>query len=91
MDAMGYDVTDFMPCECCGVKAVDTHHIKARGVGSSKKRDVIENLMGLCRECHENLGDRTYLRKELYDTHRAFLEANGVPWNQDNIAEFYDV
>ena len=52
----GYDVSDFVPCETCGCKAVDIHHIDARGMGGSEK-DNINNLMALCRECHIKYGD----------------------------------
>lgn len=54
---MGYDITDFIPCEICGKKAVDIHHISSRGMGGSKEKDTIENLMALCRVCHEDYGD----------------------------------
>ena len=55
---MNYHETDFIPCEMCGQKAVDIHHIDARGMGGSKDKDIIENLMGLCRSCHERYGDK---------------------------------
>ena len=48
MDFFDYGIDDFIPCEVCGSKAVDVHHIEGRG----KNKDVIENLVGLCRECH---------------------------------------
>ena len=31
---------------------VDIHHIDARGMGGSHK-DYIENLVALCRKCHD--------------------------------------
>tara|TARA_R100000152_G_C6772265_1_gene199077 strand:+ start:1310 stop:1657 length:348 start_codon:yes stop_codon:yes gene_type:complete len=44
---------DFMPCEMmCGDRATDVHHIQRRGMGGSKTKDYIENLAGLCRDCH---------------------------------------
>ena len=33
-------------------RAVDIHHLESRGMGGSKNKDYIENLMGLCRDCH---------------------------------------
>jgi hypothetical protein len=39
-------------CEVCGRVASDTHHIQDRGMGGSKNKDYIENLIALCRECH---------------------------------------
>jgi len=49
----GYDPGDFIPCEQCGNKAVDIHHIKPKGMGGSKHMDYIENLIALCRKCHD--------------------------------------
>ena len=53
----GYDISDFIACEICGAKAVDIHHIDARGMGGTNK-DNINNLMALCRECHVYYGDK---------------------------------
>lgn len=56
----GYSGHEFIPCEVCGGKATDIHHIDARGMGGDPlgKKDVIENLMALCRHCHELYGDK---------------------------------
>ena len=70
---MGYDVTDFIPCEICGAKAVDIHHIEARGMGGSKTADTIENLMALCRICHTTLGDLKQHKEALQATHNHHL------------------
>ena len=76
LDGMGFDDTDFIPCEvgpdnyskCLG-KATDVHHIEARGMGGTKKKDVIQNLMGLCRKCHEDFGDITEFKPMLKRIH----------------------
>jgi len=73
LDAMGYDVTDFVPCEVCGSKAVDIHHIEARGMGGSKEADTIENLMALCRTCHVAYGDIKEYKERLQATHNHHL------------------
>ena len=53
MDFFDYGETDFVMCEMCQQdRAVDIHHLDSRGMGGSKNKDYIENLMGLCRECH---------------------------------------
>ena len=57
LQKMGYDESDFIPCEICSHKAVDIHHIEARGMGGTGKKDDIENLMALCRSCHVQYGD----------------------------------
>ena len=53
MQFFDYAEQDFVMCEMCQQdRAVDIHHIQGRGMGGSKEQDFIENLMGLCRECH---------------------------------------
>ena len=58
LDHFGYTGNEFIPCEVCGAKAVDIHHIDCRGMGGSKKKDTIDNLMALCRACHIEFGDK---------------------------------
>ena len=65
LQGMGYDETDWIPCEVCNAKAVDIHHIEPRGMGGSKERDTIENLMALCRNCHYQADFGTNLSKEM--------------------------
>ena len=69
LQGMGYKKTDFIPCEVCGTEAVDCHHIEARGIGGNKNADVIENLMGLCRKCHIEYGDKKQYKEFLKDIH----------------------
>lgn len=69
LDYFGYDTTDFIPCELCGQKAVDINHIFARGMGGSKSKDVIENLVACCRKCHIQKGDKKQFRQEWIDKH----------------------
>jgi len=52
IDYFGHGEQSFIPCEVCGTKAVDIHHIEPRGMGGSKTKDYIENLMALCRKHH---------------------------------------
>lgn len=69
-----YGIEDFIPCENCGEKAVDIHHIEARGMGGSKEADNIENLMALCRKCHEKYGDKTKFKVILKNIHIEKIE-----------------
>lgn len=78
MKFFGYDVSDFIPCEVCGARAVDTHHIEARGMGSSKDKDHPTNLMALCRKCHVDYGDREQFMDMLQVTHRKFCLQHAV-------------
>lgn len=73
LKGMGYDVTDFIPCEVCGSKAVDIHHIEARGMGGSKTADIVENLMALCRICHMKFGDIKIYKEMLQEKHEHHL------------------
>lgn len=52
MNFFDYVIDDFIPCEICGSKAVDIHHIEPKGLGGSKNKDFIDNLVALCRHCH---------------------------------------
>jgi len=79
MDAFGYDTGDFIPCECCGKKAVDINHINARGMGGnpSGDKDHIENLMAVCRDCHITYGDKKEHKEMLKRQHRIKLVSAG--------------
>jgi len=48
-----YGIQDSIPCEICGSNCADVHHIDPRKMGGSKTKDYIENLIGLCRDCHD--------------------------------------
>jgi len=70
MRFFGYGIEDFIPCECCGSKAVDVHHINGRGVSC----DVIQNLMGLCRACHNKAEREEMTPEEFQFIHLNFIE-----------------
>ena len=75
-DFFGYDENSYIPCEVCGVKAVDIHHIQARGLGGNPKgdKDNIENLVALCRKDHEKYGDKKIFKDWLRNVHRMTME-----------------
>lgn len=64
----GYTIADFIPCELCNSKSVDLHHIHGRGKG----RDVIENIIALCRSCH-NLAHSILPKETVQHFHDQFL------------------
>lgn len=53
MEYFGYGEQDVPFCETCGSVAVDVHHIDLKGMGGDPDADNIENLIGLCRHCHD--------------------------------------
>ena len=58
---------DIVLCEVCGAVASDVHHIVYKSQGG---KDEIENLIGLCRTCHDraHFKLKPYLQKEdLYE------------------------
>jgi len=54
MQFFDYGEQSFVMCEACQQdRAVDIHHLtKQSKFGNKKEKDYIENLMGLCRDCH---------------------------------------
>lgn len=89
MDACGYDISDFIPCELTGNKAVDIHHIISRGKGGE---DRIENLMALTRQKHHDYGDKKIYMATLLLEHRTFLKQMGVEfdnnWFEDQLKKY---
>ena len=71
LEENGYDVCDIIMCEIraegCENTAVDICHIYHRGMGGDATKDVNENLVAGCRNCHEkvdkSLIDKEYLRE----------------------------
>ena len=74
--SLGYDISDFMPCEISGQKGVDIHHIVDR-------TNRIENLMLLTREIHAKYGEVKSKMSYLLIAHRAFLSDNGVKFDKN--------
>ena len=70
----GYGEQDFIPCEMCSSRAVDVHHIEARGMGGSKTKDYIENLAGLCRNCHNQAERNPEFNKKVKAKHLEILK-----------------
>jgi len=48
--------SDFIHCAICGAEATDIHHISGKPMGNKSKRyDVPENLIPVCRSCHNDI------------------------------------
>lgn len=65
----GYTKADWIGCEWCGSTAVDINHIEARGMGGSKTKDQIENLVAMCRKCHIDFEAKKITKEELREKH----------------------
>lgn len=72
LNYFGYKEGDWGPCEKCQKKlGHDVHHITGRGDG----KDVIENLMLLCRKCHNLFHDEHFWDvEEMQKTHNNFMK-----------------
>lgn len=69
MQYFDYAVPEEVMCEACGRPAVDIHHVYGRGEG----RDVIQNLMALCRKHHEAAHTRI-TKSEMQLIHNFYLQ-----------------
>lgn len=74
MQYFNYGEQDYIPCEICGARCNDVHHISARGMGGSKEKDFIENLMGLCRADHDRAENQTFSEFYLNTIHLRFIQ-----------------
>ena len=67
MDYFGYKLQSDIMSEISGAPANHIHHIHCKGMGGSKTKDNIENLIALTFEEHEKYGDKKqyieYLQK----------------------------
>ena len=78
MNSLKYGIDEPVECELCGGQADDIHHIKRRGEGGG---DELENLIAVCRECHNKCHDGVYEKKELFDRHLKFCEKRKYGFN----------
>ena len=67
----GYGEQDFIPCEVCAGRCVDIHHLVFKSLGG---KDEIENLMALCRTCHEIAHDSRLYNEQLKKQHLKFIK-----------------
>lgn len=65
LDHHGYDISDFIPCRVCGKQSVDIHHIEPKGMGGRKSADNINNLIALCRCCHDDAHNNKISKEKL--------------------------
>jgi len=68
LDYFDFKTESEVMCEACGKPAQDIHHVYGRGEG----RDVITNLMALCRKHHDQAHTRI-TKSEMQLIHNFFL------------------
>mgnify|MGYP001578779957 CR=1 FL=1 len=75
----GIGEQDLPICEWCErAVAVDINHIIPRGMGGKNPRvDVIENLVGMCREDHAKFEAKRISKEELREKHKQFMKHYG--------------
>lgn len=78
LKSFGLTVGCWIGCEVCNRTAVDIHHIEARGMGGTSAEDVIENLMALCRKCHDDYGDIAEFKLYLIRIHFLNMAQKGI-------------
>jgi len=77
---------DYIGSEITGAPAQDIHHINARGMGGSKDKDYIENLMALTRKEHDIVEMNPQLDWYFYFIHLHYLQT-GVAWCQNPLSK----
>lgn len=78
-----YCEQDFIPCELCSRRSVDIHHIDNKGMGGSKEKDYIENLIALCRECHIEAHNGEQSIEMLVLAHRNKVQSTNKPYDKE--------
>jgi len=76
LEYFGKSTADFVGCEICNSKAVDIHHIIPRSKFGSKtkdEQDKIENLIALCRNCHNEAHANSFSKEQLTEIHKKNL------------------
>ena len=68
MKFFDYVTQEEIPCEACTRPSAEVHHLSGRGKG----KDVITNLMALCRKCHDK-AHTSIPKSEMQYIHNFFL------------------
>ena len=85
LDFYGLVETDVIKCAICNKEANDLHHIECRGMGGSKDKDFIENLIPLCRLHHHQYGDVPHMKQYLKEIVKAMISEREAERGQEKI------
>ena len=86
MDSLGFDESDFIPCQICEQRSTEIHHVISRKRDKKLINDI-QNLFAICRTCHQKYGEIKEFMPFLLKIHRAFLRNNGVPFSEEYFNE----
>jgi 5-methylcytosine-specific restriction endonuclease McrA len=75
-DFFGFTPGEFVPCENCGRQSVEIHHLRPKSL-DKKAENKIENLMALCRSCHDNAHKFKNINDDFKMIHRRNVLKNG--------------
>lgn len=82
LDSRNLTPGDVWLCEWCSkpslVDNIEAHHIRRRGMGGNKKLDYPQNLIGLCRECHQRADANLIGEEELTERATAISKMRGT-------------
>ena len=57
-----YTIADFIECRYCKKRATDIHHLIFKSLGG---KDEINNLIALCRDCHNRAHNEPKFNEKL--------------------------
>jgi 5-methylcytosine-specific restriction endonuclease McrA len=84
-----HGISGFIACAVCGNEATDIHHISGRPMGNKSKRyDVPENLIPLCRDCHSKTHNEKISKQECKEFLYRWSIKNGTPIKWETILNF---
>ena len=72
---LGFGDQDLPLCENCGSKSNDIHHLTFKSLGG---KNNIENLMALCRKCHNEAHSNRCFNNRLRKIHLDYLKINEI-------------
>lgn len=75
------DQQEYIPCGVCSTQAVDIHHIQYRSQGGN---DEIDNLIPLCRTCHDS-AHRSLINPEQLQKHRQEFQKMRLKQIKDSV------
>lgn len=69
IEHFGYYEGEWIACEVCSKTSIDVHHLDIKGMGGTKKEEKIEDLIAVCRECHNKCHDHPEFNEKAREIH----------------------